>query len=151
MGQGSHTQFHLQSSPKGLAACAGLYLVPALLLLQAEFSAALQLPMQALLAGFTWSACRATAGLGGGPVTLSRERGGWYMTTAGQPRQRIQGIRAGLVRPWLLSAQLQCEHGRVSLLAFDDAMGADAHWALRSLALRGVPPEGADGKTSAPG
>jgi hypothetical protein len=151
MEQGSRMHLQLENSPKGLAACGLLYVTLALLLLQADFAPVFQLPMHALLAGLTWTAYRSTAGLGRGPVTLSRERGAWYISIAGRPRQRMQGIRAGLVRPWLLCAQLQCEHGRVSLLVFDDAMHGDAHWALRSLVLRGIPPQDADDETPGKG
>ena len=151
MAQGSHMQLQIQNSRKGLAFCGLLYLVLVLLLLQAQFAPALQMPVQALLAWCTWSAYRSTGGLGRGPVTLAREGGDWYLTGGGRPPQRIRQIRAGLVRPWLLSAQLQGEHGKVSLLVFDDATDVATHWALRSLALGGIPPKDGDDGMSAKG
>ena len=69
MAQGSRMHLQLESSPKGLAACATLYLLLALLLLQAEFSPAVQMLTQSLLAWAGWSGYRSTAGLGLGGVT----------------------------------------------------------------------------------
>jgi len=141
MEQGSHMQVRLQSSRRGRAACGLVYGMLVLLLLQADFAPALLLLAQSLLAWAVWSGYRSTVGLGRGAVTISRVSGDWHITGAGRPGQRIAQVRAGFVRPWLLSAQLRCEHGSVSLLAFDDATDADSHWVLRSLALKGIPPQ----------
>lgn len=150
MGQGSHIQIQVKKSHKGRIVFAFLHLLLALSLILAEFASWLQVLTQPLLAWGIWSGYRSTVGLGATtPATICREQGNWYITRETGSRQRIERIRAGVVRPWLLSAQLRCEHDNVSLVAFDDAVDATAHWALRSLVLSGIPPQRKDAKLAA--
>ena len=101
----------------------------------AELTVFFELVLQVALLWLTWMTWRRTVGLGKTGCLQYRDH--WYLVSHQQAAQ-IRHIRPGWVSPHLLTAELQCDSGSVSLVVPGDATSKAAHWALRRLVLAGA-------------